>query len=296
MSKTAINSHIKGHLNAKLSELEKHFKSDVVLYYWEINAAYIKSFRDFIEELKTSPIKENWRNQSKLIFVLNTPGWSVETVEKMVEIIRHHYSEVEFIVPDYAMSAGTILCMSWDKIHMDYSSSLGPIDPQIFSAKENRFVPALGYIDKVAEIIQKSNDNEVSPAELYWLQAQDFAMLRSCEQARELSIKLLEEWLVKYKFKSRNTHRTNSPGTEVTDEEKIARAKQVANILSDNREWSSHGRFIGIDKLSRIVKIEIDNYSEDQSLSNLIREYNDLVVDYLHSYNIGIFLHSRCFI
>ena len=60
---------------------------------------------------------------------LNTPGGNAEIVEKLVEIIRFHYKELYFVVPDEAMSAGTIFCLAGDKIFMDYSSSLGPIDP-----------------------------------------------------------------------------------------------------------------------------------------------------------------------
>lgn len=92
-------------------------------------------------------------NNYRLAVFVNTPGGSAEAVEKMVGIMRFHYSEVYFIVPDFAMSAGTILCMSGDKIFMDYSSSLGPIDPQVYSGKE--WVPALGHIDKVEQIIEK---------------------------------------------------------------------------------------------------------------------------------------------
>ena len=67
-------------------------------------------------------------------------------------------SEVHFVVPNAAMSAGTIFCMSGDKIYMDYSSSLGPIDPQV-PAHDGRLVPALGYIDKVNEFIEKAHCN-----------------------------------------------------------------------------------------------------------------------------------------
>ena len=37
----------------------------------------------------------------------------------------------------------------------------------------------------------------------------DLAWLSSIEQARELSISLLKDWLVKYKFKNWNAHETN---------------------------------------------------------------------------------------
>ena len=106
-----------------------------------------------------------------MIVFLNTPGGSAETVEKMVSIIRFHYKEVYFVIPDYAMSAGTILCMSGDKIYMDYSSSLGPIDPQVYNGKN--WVPALGYLDKVEELIGKSAKDELTEAEFLILQKLD---------------------------------------------------------------------------------------------------------------------------
>ena len=67
----------------------------------------------------------------RLVIFLNTPGGSAETVEKMVEVVRYHYGEVFFVVPDYAMSAGTIFCTSGDKIFMDYSSALGRLPSAI---------------------------------------------------------------------------------------------------------------------------------------------------------------------
>ena len=70
------------------------------------------------------------------------------------------------------------------------------------------------------------------------LQSQDLAMLKSCEQAKNLSIKLLKEWLVNYKFKTRETHSSNKK--LVTEQEKKARAESVATMLSDNKRWSSH--------------------------------------------------------
>lgn len=132
---------IKDTLNERLRQLEEKFESDVIFHYGEIHPSLEKSFRDFIEQLK----KDNEFDRDRLTVILNTPGGSAETVEKMVNIIRFHYNEVYFVVPDYAMSAWTIFCMSGDKIFLDYSSSLGPIDPQVFNGKN--WVPALGYLD-----------------------------------------------------------------------------------------------------------------------------------------------------
>lgn len=94
-----------------------------------------------IEKLKSDTVKEKWRTIS---VILQTLGGSAEIVEKLVEILRHHYDSVNFVIPDYAMSAGALFAHSGDKLYMDYSSALGPIDPQVHNGTD--WVPALGYL------------------------------------------------------------------------------------------------------------------------------------------------------
>lgn len=113
-----------------------------------------------------------------------------------IKTISYHYAEINFIVPDYAYSAGTIFCMSGDSIYMDYSSVLGPIDPQVLN-KDKKFVAALGYLDKVNEFIAKAAAGNLTNAELIWLKEIDLGELRSFEQARDLTIDLLKKWLSK---------------------------------------------------------------------------------------------------
>ena len=62
--------------------------------------------------------------KTKLIVLVETEGGFVETVERIVSVFRRHYSTVEFIIPNYAYSAGTLLVMSGDEIYMDYYSVL----------------------------------------------------------------------------------------------------------------------------------------------------------------------------
>lgn len=283
---------VKELLRTRLSNLEKHFLSDTIFYYGEIHPAYHKIFRDFIEKLKSD--KES-ADRDTLTVILNTPGGSAETVEKMVDIIRYHYKKLCFVVPDYAMSAGTIFCMSGDKIYMDYSSSLGPIDPQIYNDKEKQYVPALGYLDQVEKMLQKAKDGTITQAEFLILQSLDLAMLSRYEQAKNLTITLLKKWLVEYKFKDWTVHNTDpvKKGKAVTHGEKEERAQKVAEILGDNKYWHSHGRLIGIDALQKIVKLQIEDYSKDIDLRNMIRQYNDLIVEYIAKSNYRFFLHSR---
>lgn len=281
---------IKEVLRERLARLEEHFKSDVVFYYGEVHPSLAKGFRDFIENLAADKTKRD-----KLVVFLNTPGGSAETVEKMVNITRFHYDTVYFVVPDFAMSAGTIFCMSGNKIFMDYSSSLGPIDPQVFNGKE--WVPALGYLDKVEELLERARKNQISQAEFLILQSLDLAMLSRYEQARNLTVTLLKKWLVEYKFRDWTNHRQNPQklGHAVTLAEKEQRAEEIARKLGDNKLWHSHGRMIDASKLRLELRLDIEDYSSDLGLRALIRSYNDLLIEYIRRSQIKFFLHSRNF-
>ena len=286
-----FDNHIKETAKRRIEALEDHLKSDVVLFFGPIFPSLVKRFRDFIEDLKDAGKGVAARN--RISIVLNTPGGSAETVEKLVEIVRYHYTEVHFIIADEAMSAGTIFAMSGDAIFMDYSSSLGPIDPQVNNGKD--WVPALGYLDQVEKMIQKSKDGTLSEAELVILQNLDLAMLSRYEQAKNLTITLLKKWLVEYKFKDWTKHRSDPKkiGQPVTEDEKQQRAEEIATLLSDNKIWHSHGRNIGVQTAQVILKLEIVDYSTDADLQSKIRGYTEFITDYINRHDYPFFLHHR---
>lgn len=269
-------------------KIEEILDCDAVYFYGEIRIGHFQAFRNVIEELSGSDKKK-----SALAVCLKTPGGEAETVEKMVDVIREHYKSVYFIVPEMAMSAGTIFCMAGDKIYMDYSSSLGPIDPQVPDKEGKYLVPALGYLDKIEELVQKSLNDTISPAEFAILEKQDLAMLRYYEQAKTLSEVLLENWLATYKFKDWKTHRTTNRGTPVTKKQKRTRAKEIAAKLSDNNHWHSHGRMIGPNKLWNELRLEIDRMEADSELQQAVRSYSDMLSDWLSRSGILFFLYNR---
>lgn len=287
MIKQPVNTLVKNLLNQKLEELEKHFDADFLVYYGPFEGGE-SSFLTIVEDLANDENKKD-----KLFIILTTLGGSAIVVERYVNIIRKHYNEVNFIIPDYAYSAGTIFCMSGDSIYMDYFSVLGPIDPQVKN-KDGKWVAALGYLDKINELIGKAQNDTLTNAEFIILKDFDLAELRGYEQAKNLTIALLEKWLVKYKFKNWNKHRTSLEllGKRVTDDEKCIRAKEIADNLSDNNTWKSHGRPINIEAL-KDIGLEIDDYSEDDTTRRLIRSYYELLTDFLNTKGFSIFVHTR---
>lgn len=284
-----LDETIKTNVTNNLKHLEAHIEGDVAFFYGPIESGVVRHFRDFIEKMASV----STFNPRRLVFLINTPGGSAEVAEKMVEIIRHHYAEVWFVVPDFALSAGTILCMSGDRIYMDYSSSLGPIDPQVWNGKE--WVPALGYLDKVEQLLEKAAKGTLSNAEFLVLQNQDLALLSRYEQARDLTVTLLKKWLVEFKFRDWTIHGSDleKKGQPVTKDEKEKRAAEIAVRLGDNKFWHSHGRMIGPGTLATVLRLRINDYSNDNALRSLIRSYNDLLTQYIAREGFKLFLHSR---
>lgn len=278
---------LKEMMNNSLSSLEQLLESDVMTYFGPIVDGNENEILDIVEDLAKDEQKKD-----QLAIILTTTGGSAMAVERYVNIIRKHYNKVIFIVPDYAYSAGTIFCMSGDEIWMDYFSVLGPIDPQVKN-KEGNFVPALGYLDKVHELIDKARAKTLTDAEFLILKDFDLAELRGYEQAKELTVSLLMKWLVKYKFKNWNIHETS--GTPVTEEDKLSRAQEIADKLGDNKTWKSHGRPINIEALEDL-KLKIEDYSDKEDIRNQIREYYKLLRNYLNNYKIPMFIHTRKFI
>ncbi len=283
-----FDTHIRETARDRIIALEKHINADVMLFHGPIFPSVEKRFREFIEDLKSDNLA-----QDRIAIILNTPGGSAETVEKLVEIVRYHYREVLFIIPDEAMSAGTIFASSGDAIYMDYTSSLGPIDPQVNNGKD--WVPALGYLDQVEKMIEKSANGTLTDAELVILQNLDLAMLSRFEQAKNLTITLLKKWLVEYKFKDWRTHGTNPAkiGQQVTQEEKEQRAEEIAILLSDNKIWHSHGRKIGVKTIQNLLKLKIEDYSTDTEIRGKILSYSEFITDYINRHDYPFFLHNR---
>jgi ClpP class serine protease len=74
-----------------------------------------------------------------LDLLLHTPGGDLAATESLVDFLRRMFgTDIRAIVPQIAMSAGTMLACSCREIVMSKHSSIGPIDPHL------RGIPAVG--------------------------------------------------------------------------------------------------------------------------------------------------------
>ncbi len=282
-SSADANDFIEKQLDERIRVVEEKLAADAVAYSGPLIDGVDDVMRGVVESKANVSTKRD-----RLVVLLTTGGGYIETVARIVETLRHHYEYVEFVIPNRAFSAGTVLALSGNAIYMDYYSRLGPIDPQVESGTGEQ-VPALGYLSRYEALLEKANQGQMSQAEMALLLNFDQAELYKFDQARELSISLLKEWLVNYKF--RDWKQTEGRGITVTKRMRSARATGIARRLNDTDRWHSHGYGISMDVLTRDMNLKIDDFGANQELSDAIRSYHQLFEDYLAKRGIVMGVH-----
>lgn len=274
---TASNTYVESELTVRLKAVSTAVNADVLAMVCPITTPMDDIIRNAVEDYKAKTKTDN----KNVFVIIETDGGSIETAERIADLLRHHWKgEVSFVIPNYSMSAGTILVMSGDHIFMDYYSILGPIDPQVKRAGTNKWVPALGYLDKYKALIDSSNKGTLSAAELTFLiEKFDPAELHQFEQARDLSIDLLKKWLVKYKFK--NWKKTATKNKNVTLSMKEKRASDIARLLNDTKKWKTHGRGLSIEVVRNELFLVVEDFGANDALNKAIRSYYRLLQDYM---------------
>jgi len=201
----------------------------------------------------------------KIDFYIETPGGSGEAAEEIAKFLRKKFEEVNFVIAGEAKSAGTILVLSGDNIHMTDTGSLGPIDAQVRIGRS--VVSAHDYKEwvdlKRAEAAKSGNLNpfdavmvaQISPGELY-------GVINSLEFAKDL----VKCWLENHKFK--NWDITRESKTPVTPEMRKERATKVAEMFCDHTTWRTHGRSLKIEDLHEVLIIE--RIDDDPKLAELV--------------------------
>lgn len=79
--------------------------------------------------------------------ILHTPGGLVLATEQIANALCKRSGDVTVFVPHYAMSGGTMIALSSDRIVMDENAVLGPVDPQLGQYPAVSILNAIGQKD-----------------------------------------------------------------------------------------------------------------------------------------------------
>lgn len=212
-------------------------------------------------------------DQRAVDVLLSTNGGSAHQVSRFVNALRARFDEVDFLIPSFCMSAGTILVLSGDRIWMTERACLGPIDPQVPS-KDGRLIPAQSLMLLVKELERTGREALQKGAPVPWTAVRivdglDKKELADAYSASRYSGTMAAEFLKTYKFKSWATH--TSTTAAVTAQEKEETATKIAEALLAHSRWKSHGHAIPRDLLSREVRLRIDHTETIPGLERAIQ-------------------------
>jgi membrane-bound ClpP family serine protease len=169
-----------------------------------------------------------------LDLILHTPGGEVSATESIVYYLKSIFgNDIRAIIPQIAMSAGTMISFSCKEIVMGKHSNLGPIDPQLMG------LPAHGILEEFEKAKQEViADNK---AILVWqpiLQRYTPTLIGECQKAINWAEKMVSEWLENNMF-------ANDPSA-------ADKATKVIKELGSHAATLSHSRHIHIDRLKEL--------------------------------------------
>ena len=216
--------------------------------------------------------------------ILHSPGGSPEATEAIVKYLRSRFSNIRVIVPHKAMSAGTLFSCCANSVVLGKHSFLGPTDPQfpITTPLGPRLVPAQAVLDQFERAKSECWDPRKLAVWKPMLPQFGPAFLIQCENALKMTKELASSWLETYMF--------------ANDEEsqRKQKANQIADWLSDHKQFKSHGRHISRNELENkgflVEVLEDDQNFQDYVLSiyhSMTHMFNDQPVAKIVENHLG---------
>lgn len=188
-----------------------------------------------------------------LDLILHTPGGSITAAESIVYYLRQKFGEnIRVIVPQMAMSAGTMIALSSKEIVMGHHSCIGPFDP---------FVQGVSAFAVFEEFQRASSEIIKNPHTLpLWqtmLQKYPPAFLEQCDKAIALAKSIVPEWLISVMF------------SDLDEGEQQRRIEKIMENLNNPDTTKEHSRHIHFDK-AQALGLKVTALEADQQLQELV--------------------------
>lgn len=236
-----------------LSLLHSHTGRNVISYYsaW-LDRTGVKYLT--IEDQDKNAFMRSIQGMDKtkgLDLILHTPGGDIAAAESLVEYLWLIFGkDIRVVVPQLAMSAGTMIACSAKSIVMGKHSSLGPIDPQYGG------IPAHGVIEEFARAIAEVTTNQASA--MIWGQViskYQPTFLGQCEKAVAWSRDMVTTWLTENMFGG--------------DPLASAKASRIVAELNDPGQMKTHNRHLSASKCQQ-MGLSIEKLEDDPILQELV--------------------------
>jgi len=198
-----------------------------------------------------------------LDLILHTPGGEVAATESLVHYLRTMFgTDIRAIVPQIAMSAGTMIACATKEIVLGKHSNLGPIDPPFGG------IPAYGVLDEFSKALAEiKKDPHSTPLWQVIVGKYHPTFLGECEYAIKWSKQITTDWLATGMFAGK------------TDARRCAR--RLVNKLSDHNRTKTHSRHISPDDC-KALGLNVIDLEGDPVLQDLVLTVHHC---YMHTFS-----------
>ncbi len=203
-----------------------------------------------------------------LDLLLHTPGGEAAATESLVYYLRAMFdTDIRVIVPQIALSAGTMIACAFKEVIMGEHSSLGPIDPQYMG------VPAHGILEEFEQAAREIREDSAKiPLWQPIIGQYRPTLIGECQKVIEWSTQMVREWLISGMFKG--------------DPQAAQKAEDIVSELADHALTLSHARHISLDH-ARKLGLNISPLEADDDLQEAVLS--------LHHAYIHTFQHTAAF-
>lgn len=238
-----------------LKELHEYTERNIIAYYSGFLSKPGIQQLDIDDEDKNGFMMAVHKLDRKkgLDLILHTPGGDIAATQSIVNYLHKMFDHnIRAIIPQIAMSAGTMLACSCQKIIMSNHSNIGPIDPHL------RGVPAFGVIQ---EFKRACREVKKDSSKIYIWQSiisqYRPTFLSQCENAISWSNSFVQEQLENVMFENQSDAKEKS--------------RQIVQKLTDYRGNKTHNRHIHYEECNdmglNVEKLEVDNKFQDLVLT-----------------------------
>lgn len=201
-----------------------------------------------------------------LDLLLHTPGGEIAATESIVDYLRSMFgTDVRAIIPQLAMSAGTMIACSCKEILMGKQSNPGPIDPQLGG------IAAHGILEEIERAFKEIKEDPARA--IIWqpiLQKYHPTLVGECEKAIKWSESLVKDWLKAGMFESLRS-----------SDQKIDR---IIIELGDHAVNLNHARHMSFEKCKEIG-LNVTPLEDNPKLQDLVLSVHHACIHTLSSTN-----------
>lgn len=196
-----------------------------------------------------------------LDLILHTPGGDTAATESIVDYLRKMFgTNIRAIIPQLAMSAGTMIACSCQEIIMGKQSSLGPIDPQFNG------IPAHGVIEEFSRALKEIEENpNTIPIWQVIVSKYHPTFIGECEKAIRWSSEMVKAWLITGMFSG--------------DSNAEEKADRIVAELNNHETTKTHARHFPLEEC---IKFGLNVVPLETHAKEL--DFQDIVLTVHHSF------------